>query len=249
MTDFLTLSERFRPISGSEADYQLTLKNFSSLLFPNYHYVVWDPRIYRPDGTYQQPDAFLIHREFVDWFVIEVELAHHPVSHIAAQLDTFATGAYGPQLMAGFIQREAALGGDPRLETLLLRQRPSVLCIINALTDRVREVCTASGAELVVAERFLGNGGQTALWLRHLPSQLGAAGVVGLWPLQRSGRLIGNRELAYLADTFPLGVQQLHLRYREEPATTCSVRELGPRRFVNLPGEWTAAEEVLYSRC
>lgn len=80
----------------------------------------------------RKPDFALIHKRYLSWWVVEVELAHHSLEgHVLPQVRTLARAKYGPSEADYLCQRDSDLDRNKVIEMFKGRQ-PQILVIVNA---------------------------------------------------------------------------------------------------------------------
>ena len=142
-----------QPGTLSEAEFERLLQQQAHHLFPN-HVMVPYRRDVESDDYVRRPDFALIQREYRSWWVVEVELVHHSLTHhVLPQVACFAAGTYGPHLAPVFAQSSSQL--DRSLLTAMLKGAPPrVLVIANAYSDEWDRTLTPYGAVLCVVQVF-----------------------------------------------------------------------------------------------
>ena len=134
MARILHNDEWYEEISSQglyERDFENILKREAANLFSDYHLVPFKKIVYSEEEG-RKPDFALIHKSYVTWWVIEVELAHHSFeSHVLPQVRTLAWARYGVS------EAEYLCDQDPNLDKtsvieMLKGKQPRVLVIVNA---------------------------------------------------------------------------------------------------------------------
>jgi hypothetical protein len=135
-----------------EADYEALVMENAPHLFPAYVMVPFKTSVFSEHGE-SKPDFALVDTHYRCWWVVEVELAHHALSHIAYQVSVFATGDYGDAHAAYLAQHSAAVSGAA-LAQMMRGAPPGVLVIVNAPTPQWVPSVARWGALLTVVETF-----------------------------------------------------------------------------------------------
>ena len=121
--------ERLAPQSLSEAEFERLVVTNANELYPEYHLVPFRKLVQSAAGD-RRADYALIERSFRTWWVVEVELAHHPLNaHVLPQVEVLATARYGPE-EANYLARQSGLPLAKLLETVKGAQ-PRVFVIVN----------------------------------------------------------------------------------------------------------------------
>ena len=131
MKKILVLGKWYSLISSSsmyENDYENRILRFRNQLFPDYYCAKFRTKIESLLGNCI-PDLILVHKEYKDWYIVEVELEHHSLSgHVYDQVTKMHHGHYDMEHLI------AAKEAIPELDLVrlkeLIRQRPKTLVIV-----------------------------------------------------------------------------------------------------------------------
>lgn len=135
----------------SEADYEAFLIPQMINLFPSYHILPFKLNILA-ESRYgdKRADLVMIHKEYRNWVVVEVELGHHSLnSHVYPQAYTFRNGEYGERHVNYLLGKNQTFDED-RLSYLIMYNPPEVLVIVddeevyNRGWDEIGDVCKVS---------------------------------------------------------------------------------------------------------
>lgn len=119
--------ESIRSQTWRESDYEAVVLNQAPQLFPAWRCIPFNHLIVGEDGTRKKPDRALVDHEYRQWWVVEIELAHHDLyGHVIPQVDVFRTGDYGPAHAQALHQKANDLD-LARLEAMVLGEPPNVL--------------------------------------------------------------------------------------------------------------------------
>ena len=78
-----------------ESEYEALILQHAEEIFPGWRVVPFKTTIESPHGS-RRPDLALVAPDLRQWWVVEVELAHHPMlDHVYPQVQAFASGDYG----------------------------------------------------------------------------------------------------------------------------------------------------------
>ena len=186
----------------AEKDFALQIVRCSDQIFPGYYGRPWTPIIRDGWGRGAQPDLVLISSSFDLWYVVEVELAHHPLAgHILPQLETLSRGIYDSTLLSSLSTAIPELPVTKLRE--LIYQEPGLLCIVDDYTTRIHSACRDWNFELAVFEPYHSKEGGWAINIARLPSVLWDRAEAERYQLRR-GQIFGNREWMELPRQFPL---------------------------------------------
>lgn len=135
-----------------ESDFEAILLEHATTLYPEYWMVPFKTLLQSEHGV-SKPDFALIERRYRSWWVVEIELAHHPLSHVMRQVEVFAAATFGLEEAAYLATRDPSLD-RPALEAMLRGAPPEVLVIVNAPSPAWEAPLKQFGASLAVAEVF-----------------------------------------------------------------------------------------------
>jgi hypothetical protein len=160
-----TWYESIRSQSWRESDYEAVVLNQAPELFPAWRCIPFNETIEGDDGTRKKPDLALVDHEYRQWWVVEVELAHHNLyGHVIPQVDAFRTGGYGPT-HARALHRKAEDLDPVRLEAMILGEPPNVLVVVDSPSTAWRAPLLERRVALAIVEPFRGFGTSIALRL------------------------------------------------------------------------------------
>ena len=99
-----TVYEQVSPKAHSEAEFTNALLTKRFELFPEFHVCRFEVLVEAPYVN-KKPDLAIIDKKYTNWWVVEVELNHHPLkNHVLPQVSAFAEGNYN-QKHADYIMR------------------------------------------------------------------------------------------------------------------------------------------------
>lgn len=148
---------------------------FEKVVFTQYKHIFGENAILFSDkqkiktenGTGTIPDAFVIDFENEKWYIIEVELSHHPIyNHIQTQVSKFVLADKYSQTKKDLIKSfESEIKADPTKEAILLangkkeifktvndiiEKKPTVIIIIEQQTNELSDVLSLFNFEPVI---------------------------------------------------------------------------------------------------
>ncbi len=160
-----TWYESIRSQSWTERDYEALVLAEAASLFPAWRCVPFDATIEGDDGVRKKPDLALIDHLYRQWWVVEIELAHHDLySHVIPQVDAFRTGSYGAAHAAALQAKAPDLDGD-RLAAMVGGEPPNVLVIVDSPNTSWHAPLRERRVQLAVVEPFRSTGTTVALRL------------------------------------------------------------------------------------
>lgn len=123
--------------SGSllEREYEDMVAANAPILFPGLVLVPFKISVESEYGI-RKPDFALIDRNYRKWWVVEVELAHHPFhGHVLPQVQVLATASYG-DLQSQYLAAQNPTLDPQRLSSMMLGAQPQVLVVVNEACPR-----------------------------------------------------------------------------------------------------------------
>src|SRR5687768_12685725 len=115
-----------------EVEYERIVVDHAPSLFPQFRVVPFKCTVEAEDEDSKQPDLALISHDYRDWWVVEVELAHHDFDgHVLPQVRTLARGIYGDSHAAHLCRKAPDLDRE-RIESMMKGRQPKVLVVLNA---------------------------------------------------------------------------------------------------------------------
>ena len=120
------------PTSIYEVDFEAALAEAAPLLFPGWHFVGFKLRLVTSRGP-TAGDFVLVDEEYRGWYLVEVELSHHPLAgHVLPQLERLGAARFSEREADFLAAREPRFDRE-RLRLLLKNTRPRVLLIADEL--------------------------------------------------------------------------------------------------------------------
>lgn len=136
-----------------EQEYEQLLEGNAAALFPGFLFVPFKAQVYSDLGS-RKADYALIDRQYRKWWVVEVELAHHPFNgHVLPQVEVLASASYGEREAEYLAGQHSELDGD-RLRAMMLGDQPQVLVVVNQPSPTWESELRMLGAVLVSVALF-----------------------------------------------------------------------------------------------
>lgn len=212
MRSFLTENppRTFKPRTPSyERDFEEQVLRVINQIMPNYKAAAWKPIVRDWHGHGAKPDIAIVSNDLDDWYVVEVELASHPISgHIAPQLETLRNGIYDRSLVPSL--QKAFPGVSVETLTRLTNRDPGLLCVVDQYTEPISRTCRSAGFDLAVLEPYYGELGGWAVLVERLPSELSRLTAPTTYVLRR-GAPLGNSVVMELPRSFPASLYKVRL--------------------------------------
>jgi len=113
-----------------ESEFERLVEQSAPRLFPGWIVVPFRCDIESEFGR-KRADLALIDRVYREWWVVEVEMAHHSLeAHVLPQVDVFRSGRYGPEHVAHLLGRRSDFEPEA-LASMLRGALPGVLVVVN----------------------------------------------------------------------------------------------------------------------
>ncbi len=123
--------EEISPASIYEDDFERLVTQHAGSLYPQFVAVPFKTQVESESGP-AKPDMALVSLAYDEWWVVEVELAHHSLNgHVLPQVRRLATATYG-MLEAKFLCGRTTALDINRVEQMMKGRQPRVLVIVNA---------------------------------------------------------------------------------------------------------------------
>ncbi len=148
--------EWYEPLASSslyESEFEDVIEGQAGRLFPGYHLIPFKKRVASEEEA-RIPDFALIDHQYRDWWVVEIELAHHPFeAHVLPQVRTLSRAFYGREEAAFLSARSSALDANAVLD-MMKGAQPKVAVIVNAQCPHWVDALESLDARVIVVEMF-----------------------------------------------------------------------------------------------
>jgi hypothetical protein len=124
--------EWYEPLSPRalyESEYEQIVFDHAALIFPEFHCVYFKCQV-ESEYDAAKADLALIHRKYIEWWVVEVELGCHSFTHVQRQVRTLSEAVYGEDV-AEYLCSSAPDLDCSRIKGLMKGQQPRVVVIVN----------------------------------------------------------------------------------------------------------------------
>lgn len=134
MSKILIAGEWFDELSSSalyEDEYEKLVIQHGDNLFPDYFVVPFKPLVQAEDRS-AKPDLALVHKEYKEWWVVEVEMGRHSFNgHVFPQVVTLSRGQYDSSKADALCKAESRL--EPgRVNAMVKGAQPRVLVLVDS---------------------------------------------------------------------------------------------------------------------
>jgi hypothetical protein len=142
------------PTGIYESYYEMMVKTQAKKMWPRFHPVPFKANVYAGLGSGVKTDLALVEKSYVEWWVVEVEMDHHPFeSHVLKQTRKLANAKYGDEEAAKLCE------GCSELDTTKTKQmikdcQPKVLVVVNKPKPEWAKKLAEFDAKVVVFEMF-----------------------------------------------------------------------------------------------
>lgn len=148
----------------SEADLQRVLNVYLNKLGGHFVLIKFSLSLKNPRTQKNNiPDFVIVKQDYSLWYVVEVELSHHRIEHVAEQLDTFSTCDYSPSMAPYIADASDGRLDKGRLESMIRTRRPEVLLISNDYPNKWQERLSLIDFKVGTFQAYL-NDGQKRLY-------------------------------------------------------------------------------------
>ena len=195
-------------IPNTEDEFERQVLRIASHIMPSFKIAEWKPLVRDWEGHAARPDLAMVSQELDNWYVIEVELASHSISHIGPQLETLRKGVYDRSLVSS-LKNSFPTENIDSLNRLVLRD-PGLLCIVNQYTDPISRTCRGTGFDLVVLEPYFSTSGGWAVSVEQMPNELSRLTAQTGYTLRR-GHQLGESVVMELPINFPASIYKIRI--------------------------------------
>jgi hypothetical protein len=145
--------EQLATTSLYEAEYEDLVSEKATILFPEYHIVPFKTMVFTDyEGT--KADLALVDKQYRHWWVLEIELAHHPLhGHVLPQVRRLSQASYG-EAEADFLCDHSPILARDKVRAMLKGGVPRVLVIANRFDPEWKLALDNLQAALMVIEVF-----------------------------------------------------------------------------------------------
>lgn len=158
-----------------EREFETLVSERAEEIFPGWRVVPFKMDVVSDDDV-RRPDLALVDPLYRDWWVVEIELAHHPFKgHVYPQVLAFSRGMYGVEHAEYLAQKDPTLDSGS-LHTMMMGKPPGVHVLVNDYVDGWMPALDHLEVTVGIAEVFLSEQNQVAVRLNgsipRMPSQM-----------------------------------------------------------------------------
>lgn len=114
-----------------ESEFENYFLENAETLYPDYYTIPFKGIIIESEFGTAKADLALIDKEYLSWWVIEVEMSRHSLNgHVLPQVQCLANGVYGEDVAGYFYKRCPALDME-RLLVLMKGKQPRVMVVLD----------------------------------------------------------------------------------------------------------------------
>lgn len=145
--------EELSPSGVYEAVYEGMVKAHATELWPRFHAVHFKANVYAGDAGVKA-DFALVEKSYTEWWVVEVEMAHHQLkSHILPQTRKLAEAKYG-DAEAEQLCKDCPKLDRAKVKAMIKEHQPRVLVVVNKPRPEWIKPLAKFNAMLAVFEIF-----------------------------------------------------------------------------------------------
>jgi hypothetical protein len=146
------------PTGVYESYYEAMVKTQAQRMWPRFHPVHFKANVHAGLGTGVKADLALVERSYIEWWVVEVELAHHSFEgHVLPQTRQLAMARYGDEEAAKLCQSCKDLD-LVKTKRMIKDFQPRVLVVVNRPCPEWVPRLAEFDGKLVVFEMFTAGG-------------------------------------------------------------------------------------------
>jgi len=119
-----------------ETEFERTIRQQVSAVFPDYYTSSFKLEIHTDQKEARKPDLAMVHKDYRNWWVVEVELSGHSPSHVLEQVSVFTQGVYNSIRIANYLKDKNSEENNVqldynKLQDMIRKQQPRVLVIVD----------------------------------------------------------------------------------------------------------------------
>jgi hypothetical protein len=147
-----------------ESEYEILILQSGADIYPGWHFVPFKIEVHSEFGC-KRADFALVDHEYRTWFVVEVEMAHHPLEgHVLPQVEVLASGKYGLEHAEYLLAKAPHLDRQSVID-MVRGAPPKVLVIVNLPMPTWIVPLRQRGVALSIVEIFRSDRAEHALRL------------------------------------------------------------------------------------
>jgi len=142
-----------------EAEFERKIRQQVGAVFPDYYTSSFKIEIEADQKEPRKPDLAMVHRDFKDWWIVEVELIGHTLSHVIDQVSVFTHGNYNSIRIADYLKQknieENLVELDyNKLKEMIFYQQPKVLVIVDEQQSEWESELSKYGASVCLFQVY-----------------------------------------------------------------------------------------------
>ena len=160
--------EQIEPSTLAESEFEDMIVLHAQYVYPEFHVVPFKKTVDTVDpatgeAARVRPDLAFIDRNYREWWVVEVEMTYHGLSHhVLPQLEKLKGADYSNDVADYLAQQDHAMSVC-QIRQLLRNSETRVLVIVNQMLPAWSEALQRIGVSLAVLEVFRGKDGRELL--------------------------------------------------------------------------------------
>lgn len=115
----------------SEEDLErMILLNFRSI-FPRHKLFVYKRDLWDPvNNRNKRADFAMVHENYDEWYIIEVELSGHSLGHVKDQIESFYNCEFGEEHVDSIAEKDSSFDRE-KISNMIINRPPKLLVIVN----------------------------------------------------------------------------------------------------------------------
>jgi len=153
-----------------EAEFERKIRQQVGAVFPDYYTSSFKIEIQTDQKEPRKPDLAMVHKDFKDWWIVEVELIGHPLPHVIDQVSVFTQGNYNSIRIADYLKQKNVEENSVELDYNKLRemifyQQPKVLVIVDEQQSDWESELSKHGASVCLFQVYRNTSGSESFRL------------------------------------------------------------------------------------
>ena len=136
-----------------ESEFEAIFLKNVDVIYPDYYTIPFKVVVESEHGT-AKADLALIDKDYLNWWVIEVEMSRHSLNgHVLPQIEILSNAVYGENISDFFFQKRPDLNYD-KLKILMKGSQPRVMVVLDIPKDKWEQKLERFNAILSVFQIF-----------------------------------------------------------------------------------------------
>ena len=137
-----------------ESEFETIVEQHANDLFPGFTAVPFKADVRTPNGV-RRGDLALVATNYLDWWVVEVEMSHHSLTgHVMPQVEGLLEGDYGPEHAARIVDGSRRQLEHDAVVEMIRGAQPKVLVVVDRPRPNWVQPLKHMSVPLAIAEVF-----------------------------------------------------------------------------------------------